>query len=462
MNPFRRTMARLAKRAFDAASGGVGDRDRRWGDWAASWAPARQALYARHQLSARSSYLASNSPTAASIVDTWTVNLIGDGPSIRSNHPNESMRYALEQSFSQWSEKVDVAGTTDLTGYLNSVVRNMITTGESFTHFFSTQRGELRLRLLNSEQVDPSRNRELENMDRIIAGVVMNADGVIIGYMVFPQPPDLIASPLWHPVFVPAEDIAHVYESKVPNQLRGTSWLAPVMTTILSVDTLQDSLLARAQTAALFGAFISDPSGTSGFGSGPYDPQQMSLEPGVMRVLPPDCSVTFPVMPDSGNAPALMNHMLRQIASGVGLPFEMMTGNLEGANYSTAKLSTESFKRRCTALRETLLVAKLLRPVWKRWVTLEILSGRLNAPGFESNPEPYFSVSFLFPAWASLDPLKDAEADILLIDAGIRSRHEVIAARGRDPAMVDAEIASDTFIPRNPPKGVSNVKSIAT
>jgi capsid protein len=47
--------------------------------------------------------------------------------------------------------------------------------------------------------------------------------------------------------------------------------------------------------------------------------------------------------------------------------------------------------------------------------------------------------------------LKEATADVALLNAGIRSRAEIIAARGRDISDVDGEIQQDTFTPRATP-----------
>jgi RecA-family ATPase len=44
-------------------------------------------------------------------------------------------------------------------------------------------------------------------------------------------------------------------------------------------------------------------------------------------------------------------------------------------------------------------------------------------------------------AHPSVDPLKDTQAEELAIKVGLKSRSEVIAERGRDPEVVDAEIA---------------------
>jgi capsid protein len=166
------------------------------------------------------------------------------------------------------------------------------------------------------------------------------------------------------------------------------------------------------------------------------------LEPGIIADIG-ESTITFPELPTAEGAPEFLKHMLRQIASGCGVPFELLTGNLEAVNYSSAKVGIENFKRRCRAIRASLLVAQFLRPVWERFVTLEILSGRLNAPDFEMASEDYLDASFLFPEWASLDPFKEAKADLLLLQAGVRSRSEIVSARGRDPDELNAEIAAD-------------------
>jgi hypothetical protein len=126
---------------------------------------------ARHQLSARSNYMIANSPSAASIADVWTVSVVGDGPSVRSGHPVEATRTALEDAWGRFYSSCDQEGVADLGGLLSGFMRSIIISGEGLLHFVTTPRGELRLRLLSPEQLDPARTRELENIDRIIAGV---------------------------------------------------------------------------------------------------------------------------------------------------------------------------------------------------------------------------------------------------------------------------------------------------
>jgi capsid protein len=56
----------------------------------------------------------------------------------------------------------------------------------------------------------------------------------------------------------------------------------------------------------------------------------------------------------------------------------------------------------------------------------------------------------MWPGFAPLDPYREAQADIELLNAGLRSRAEIISSRGRDVADVDAEITADTFRPTAP------------
>jgi lambda family phage portal protein len=253
-------------------------------------------------------------------------------------------------------------------------------------------------------------------------------------------------------VRIPVSEIVHVYERKLPGQPRGQSWLGPIATRLLQLDELEDSLLARAGTAALFGAFVRDLEGT--FAGDNRNARvnregdlELSMEPGGLRILPPGCDITFPTVPDSGGLPELLRHMLRQIASGGGMPFELLTGDLSDANYSSARLSLQSFQRRVRALQQSMIGSRLLQPIWERLVTLEILSGRMYSRDFERRANDYFAVSFLWPEWPSIDPLKDSKADVLAVNAGIKSRQEIIAARGRDPSEVFDEIENDPVRP---------------
>ena len=318
-----------------------------------------------------------------------------------------------------------------------------------FHQLVTVERGALRTRQLSPEQVDPALNRELAGGGRIVAGIEFDAYGRRVAYHVLPDAPDMAPRMIGPPVRVPADDICHVYERRVPGQVRGTSWLAPVATRLIELHKLEDALLARMNTAALFAGFVTDAEGGGGglTDAATADPAELSLEPGVLRMLPVGTTINFPNVPGTEGAPELLAHMSRSVAAGIGLPHPIMASAYGDVNYSSGTLGLGQFIRRVKAVQGSLLVGQFLQPVWNRFVTLEILSGRLHAPDFARDPAPYFAVTFLFPAWPSLNPLDESRADVLALNAGLRSRAEIIASRGRDITDVDSEIAADNFRP---------------
>jgi lambda family phage portal protein len=439
--PLRR-IANAALAGFRAfgfdASGGSG----RWPKESMIWARTRQELQARPILANRSAWLVENSPSARAIEDQWADNLVGDGPSARSNHPDPATARALENEWARFYRQADIEGG-DLCELLRRVVRSVVGTGDGFLRIITTADGEQRLQLLSSEQIDPTKNLELADGGRIIAGVEVGPLGERRAFWVRPQSPDYWLSMISPPIRIDASEILHCYEPRHAGQVRGYSWLSAVATRLLELDRLEDSLLARMRTSALFAGFITDPENQSGLGAGTQDPQELSMEPGSLRVLPPGASITFPDVPGVEGAPLLLKHMLRSIASGSGIPFALISSDLSDTNYSSCKFGLGPFRRRVKALQSSMLTARLLAPAWRRLISLAIVSGRLRAPGFVNAPDDYLDVNFLWPAWDSIEPLREAEADQVLLANGIKSRAQIVSERGRDLADVDRELAAD-------------------
>ena len=82
----------------------------------------------------------------------------------------------------------------------------------------------------------------------------------------------------------------------------------------------------------------------------------------------------------------------------------------------------------------------LVAEVGHRLVTRDY---RPQLPGFAENPAPYLAVKWIPPKWDWVDPLKDRKAEIEAIEAGLKSRSDVIESEGYDAEEVDRRIAAD-------------------
>jgi lambda family phage portal protein len=425
-------------RSYEAGESG------RWPTSALMPQAARQALASRAIISQRAQWLAANAPLAESIVQNWQTHLVGgDGPSVRSRHPDAAVRRALEDSWNNSFWSVADIETGDLAQYLGRVVRSTVTSGEAFTRLLTTRRGELRLQLLNPEQVDASVNLDLEGGRRVVAGVELGPNGERRAYHIRAESPDGWSAAGAPPVRVSSDDILHCFEARSPGQPRGVSWLTSVATRLLELDSAEDAALMKLKTTALMCGFIKDLEGVSG--ADDLAAGDLSLEPGTLRRLNVGQDIEFSPTSDFSGIGDFIKHMTRTVSAGSGIPYAILTNDLSETNYSSGKMGMEAFKRRCTSIRASLLGTLLLDKVWKRFVTLEVLSGRLRAPSFGLDPEPFWRVTWLWPQWAALEPFREARADDLLVRSGLRSREETIASRGRDPREVNAEIASDPF-----------------
>lgn len=406
--------------AFDAS--GHGDR---WPVSSQIWSPVSQSLAAAGPISTRADWLVNNSPTAAAFIECWVSSLGSTGPTVRCGHPDPEKRAAIEKAWNRFAKRCDAEGRGDLTGFLAKLIRCLVITGDGFCHMV-TREGRLELRLISTEQVWRPYTRVLPDGRRIFSGVEVDETGRRIAYWVIRQQMDLPWATYPLPDRISADDLLHVFVPSFPGSVRGISWMVAIATRLLELDRLEDAAMARANTAALFTGWIRDIDNTSGFATdlqpGRDGKAQLSMEPGELRRLPPGTDIVFPSnIPDMAGLSDFLKHMLRSIASGGGVPATLLTGDLSDVNYSSARAGLEQFKRAVARLQQSNLVAQLLQPIWERFVTLEVLSGRLEADDFETDSDAYFDVEFRWPAWASLDPGKDADADISLLNSKLRS-----------------------------------------
>lgn len=431
---FRRdtpTPARLHTRRFDGAAGG-----RRGFGMGTFGRTGTEAMLAGPVLRSRARYLAANNPWVANGVGAWTGALVGAG--IVPTGEREAVA-----AFNAWGDRADADGRTDIFGLQADVARGLVVDGESFVQIIETDDGP-RPRLLPPELIDESMTRDLGDGRFIVSGVEFAADGTRAAYHVLPVRPTDVFATTGTPVRIPSESILHVFKPLGAGQVRGVSWLAPIILPANELDQLQDALTVGAKTAAMFAGFLTNQNAVSG--DDPFEGEAVpSLEPGTLQRLPGGWTVDFSTPAQVSQVDPLLKMGLRQIAAGLGLPEHMVSGDLSGANYSSLRAGLLPFRQRVEQVQYHCLVPQLLAPVWRAVIAWAGAVGEL--PGFETDPRRYFRVEWLPPRPLQVDPLKDTQATIEELNAGLTSRKKAVAERGWSLDDLDAEIAADTFRP---------------
>ena len=320
-------------------------------------------------------------------------NVVGAGIKPQSTHPDRPVRERLQALWLRWTDGADAGGLADFYGLQAMAVRAMIEGGESFArlkiHDRRTGMLPLHLEFLDREQVPTDLHREIGGGARIRAGIEFDPAGRRVAYRVLSfRPGDPLGAPFrMDPLRIPAADCIHLFKPLAAGQLRGITWLAPVLLRLHELDQFEDAALVKAKLAALFTGFITDPDGTVGGLSGTNTSGVLTvgMEPGSLIPLPPGADIRFSTPTEhNAYAPFVKNH-LRAVAAGMELPYELVSGDLEGVTYSSIRAGLIEFRRRIEQLQHNIVVHQFCRPVWERFVRLAVLSGELPARDFESN-----------------------------------------------------------------------------
>ncbi|WP_425106505.1 phage portal protein [Ancylobacter sp.] len=422
-----RLMNRLRSRSYEGAA--TGRRATGWGKTANQHGAAQKA---RAPLSYRARYLVANNPHAAAGKAAHVSSLVGTGivPAVTGT---------LARRWTDWTDEADADGLMDFYGLTALMVGGMVVDGEALALLIATPAG-LRIRVLDPDQLDASLTRPLPQGGRIVNGVEFDMFGSRVAYWIVKERPEIGLGLNLQPVRVPAEDVVHLFRPDFPGQVRGVSWFAPAILRLAEHDEWHGAQLVRQKVGALLTGFIVTPDGSMPFGGEVSQGALIAgMEPGTLLPLLPGQDVrttTPPAIAQEANDFARIT--LHEIAAALGLPYEVLTGDLSSVNYSSIRAGLVEWRRRVEMTQHNVIVFQALRPIWRRWVMIESLQGRLAA-----RPQELLPVRWITPKQQWVDPAKDVQAEIEAINAGLMSRREAVAARGMDVGALDAEIAAD-------------------
>jgi lambda family phage portal protein len=403
-------------------------------------------------LSQRARWAARNDARAAAAVEAIVSNVIGSGIKPQPTAENARWKRTASEAFEEWADLADFHGRLDFYGLQALIARTVVEAGECFVRFRPRPIGEgpavpMQLEVIDPDLCPTDLNRELGGDARISAGVEFASDGRRVAYHFHKRRPGAGWTGTLETVRVPAGEVLHVFRPLVADQIRGVSWLTPVLLRLSALDKFDDSSLIRAKVASLFSVFVETPEAdgeSNPLGDDVDDDGNLHMGPGSVVNLGAGETIKVADPPDFGDSYAdFTTAQLRAIAAGLGLPYEVLSGDLSKVNFSSLRAALVEFRRRVTGWQFHTFVNDLCAPVWRRWVEYGVASGALPTPaGFRRRPALYTRCKWLPEGWSWLDPQKDAAAKVAMLGAGLISRDELISELGEDAEKVDQEIAA--------------------
>lgn len=430
---FKHDAAPVAVRSFDAAAGG-----RRGAGFGRHFGShGTETLAAAVPTRARARHAYANNGYIRNAVDAVVAETVGAGIEANSAYPDKDVAALIDKAFSD--ADLDAEGRTDFRGMTAAAVLAEIVDGEAL--FVAEHRGSTVWRQYPAEALDESDTRELSDGGYVVAGVEFAANGTRRAYHFRPQRPTDLFPTAQESVRVPAEDVTHIFRQLGPGQVRGISQLAPILLTVNELDQALDAMLVGLKISSMFAGFVTDTTNMGGAGEAfpEADGGDISLEPGVVRVLPGGTDIKFAAPEQAKESIAFAKLTLGQIAAGLGVPQHLVDGDLSQANYSSLRAGLLPFRAKVEQYVYHTLVPQFLNPVFRRFVTDEYVAGRLDVADLTAAQK----AEWLPPRPMQVDPQKDMEAARAALDMGLTSRRQAVAQLGWNVAELDREIADD-------------------
>ena len=469
---FRASIANAIYPSMSASSGGGGgggfvgsSANRRLYNWNPNRLGPTTILWGtQQQLIARSRDQIRNNPWASSAIDSFQSQLIGTGIRPRWVGLETSLKEKIENAFAQWAKNVDAGGRLDFYGLQSLAAREMFEAGEVFCRMHTRPsswglRVPLQLQLIESEQVPIFRNmyNDVPNGNTVRTSIEFDEFGRRIAYHMYKEHPTdtaVLGTDAYTSIRIKASEVLHMYRLLRAGQLRGQPHLTPVLALLYELDEYSDSELFRKSIQRMWAGFIKQQAAeTEVLGEDTdlpdeYDTEsagviKVKVEPGTIHKLLPGEEINFPQLPTDMDFVSFMKFQGHRFAAAIGMTYEQVTADLEGVNYSSIRAGLLNFRRACESNQKHIICQQFCQPAAEAFLRTAVIAGELNLPGYAKNPDLYHNIHWTAPGWDWVDPLKDVQAEVISIRAGLSSRTHSAAERGLDAVDLDAEIAAD-------------------
>ena len=406
-------------------------------------------------LRSRTRDLARNSPIAVGAVNTTVTNVVGTGLRPQSRVDREVLgmtaaeaevfQNAAEREFRLWagSQECDLTRTQTFAGLQDLVFRSVLESGDVFAINRMVERAGspfgFKLQIIEADRCsNPNHKGDTAGLT---AGIEFDTNGAPTVYhfrTTHPGDRRTIRAE-WKGVRAFSanagrRNVLHLFDRKRPGLARGVPYLAPVIEPLKQLQRYSDAEIMAAVINSCFAIGIKSEGGhgldTDTDTSTDEGNAINIMEPGIIYNLGSNEEIESftPGRPNQGFDPFFVS-IVRQIGVALDLPFEVLIRHFT-ASYSASRAALEmawQFFR----VRRDWLATNFCQPCYENVLVEAIARGRLHAPGFQDPliRAAYFGTEWIGPSRISLDPLREAKADQIHTDMGVKTLSEVTAEK---------------------------------
>ena len=360
------------------------------------------------------------------------------------DQPDTKANTAIEEAWNTWaSSPVTVDGKLTLRRFEKLILKTTACDGEAFIRLWRGFEGNphgLAVQAIDADLMDETFNRSRRGtQNEIRMGVEIDSIGRPVGYWIW----DGVGTDLMRErYFIPASEMLHIYDPERVNQTRGVTWVHSVMVPAHMLNAYEESEAVAARIgASKMGLFEKRADSLAGDLSSDPRPATMEANPGTFEIVP-DGYEFKAWEPDHPTAqfPAFIKQMLRKIASGFSVFYNVLANDAEGVSYSTMRSFALVERDDWRSIQQD-FIDMWRRPLYSAWLGMALLTGTLKLAS--RDPSRYMAVRHRPRGWQWIDPEKEARAAVISIQNGLGTRTGFLAEKGEDIEDVFAELARE-------------------
>ena len=383
----------------------------------------------------------------------------------RSSGLNGTANDRIADAWHRWCERgtCTMDGEQSFADVQRTVLEAIVRDGECLIQFVRGRTARnpffFAVQVLEAEHLDPTYDDRMLDGRLVIMGKEVDEWRRAIAYHVRKANPHDLSFTFrsYQRERLEARTVLHPFVRMYPGQIRGISWLHAAGGDARMLAKYREAELIAARIAASKAAVLEQVDELAAPLLGHREIEEKNeagevvrkgyaheetIEPGQIVAAPPGYkwNMVDPTHPNDV-FPAFEKAILRGMASSLGASYHGFSNDLEGVNYSSARMGAID-EREVWRHLQRWFIDHVVRPVFREWYLMAILGEELRLPP-QITERVFRGVKWQPRGYSWVDPAKEATAAKLELELGLTTRTRILHGRGQDFQEVAEELAAE-------------------
>lgn len=404
---------------------------------------AEEVSIAENKAAAAGQELCRNNPLALRAKRVWSNNVVGAGITMEATDKNGSDVVKFNEVWDDLmtSTNIDFEGHNTLYGLQHLWISTVIESGGVFIRRHVNKSKEFPMQLQTIEQgyLDKAKNKGTAK-GVIIDGIQFGVNGQLEGYWFLMEKTLTNKSSQAKSKFHKASNIIHIFRKDRVGQHLGITWFGATATTFKNYSIYQDAKLVQQQIAACLALIVEESPALIG-GTKVTEDLPDQLEPASIYYVEHGQTVTTVTPPKADSSNAFDVATKRDLAAGLGLTYEQLSGDYSLVNFASGRMGKNEFFNELDVVQQHLMLPALNKVFG--WFVDIFKIDNISV----INKTSKFKPDWTFPARSTVNPQEEFDVLMSKVRHGMMSPRKAAKILGErlDKIVVEWKKDKDLF-----------------